>query len=381
MAAFQGLGADNGALKQALSAIQMRDGEDGDDTGDLEGISTSKQVIRRVTYLRNIQKTYMGEMELYKEERIALEKKYEEKYQLLYKQRKDIIDGLVEPTLSAEEETEYVPKDAEDKPDEKGIDGFWMQCMGNLEDIGMMYTQEDIPLLESITDINCSYSEGYNQFVLTFTFKENDYIENNVVNMIYDLEPDLMSNNSTLEKITKEPLIWKDGKDLTVTIENKRVKGKSGKNKGKVKTITKQIPKESFFHFFNDPIDEDDADSEEEEEDTENMFKLTMEMDYDIADSLRNMIIPEAIFWFTGENAPDDDDDEDYASDDDDEEDDGDYEEEDSEEDEDPRVAAGTSGGGGGGLITTGSNPRRGKKKGKKAGAGADGEKQECKQS
>jgi hypothetical protein len=58
-----------------------------------------------------------------------------------YKQRKDIIDGLVEPTLSAEEETEYVPKDAEDKPDEKGIDGFWMQCMGNLEDIGMMYTQ------------------------------------------------------------------------------------------------------------------------------------------------------------------------------------------------------------------------------------------------
>jgi hypothetical protein len=83
MAAFQGLGADNGALKQALSAIQMRYGEDGDDTGDLEGISTSKQVIRRVTYLRNIQKTYMGEMELYKEERIALEKKYEEKYQLL----------------------------------------------------------------------------------------------------------------------------------------------------------------------------------------------------------------------------------------------------------------------------------------------------------
>jgi hypothetical protein len=134
MAAF---GDESGALKQALNAIQLR--EEGDDTGDLEGISTSKQVIRRVTYLRNLQKEYMAEMDLYKEERIALEKKYEEKYQLLYKKRKDIIDGVTEATLSAEEEDEYVHKDAEDKPDEKGIDGFWMQSMGNLPEIGRLY--------------------------------------------------------------------------------------------------------------------------------------------------------------------------------------------------------------------------------------------------
>ena len=97
-----------------------------------------------------------------------------------------------------------------------------------------------------------------------------------------------------------------------------------------------------------------------------------MEMDYDIADSIRNMIIPEAVFWFTGENAPDDDEDYEYDSDEDD-----DYDEEES--DEEIMTGGGASRGG---LITTGANPRKGRgKKGGKDKGGMEGEKQECKQS
>ena len=44
----------------------------------------------------------------------------------------------------------------------------------------------------------------------------------------------------------------------------KKQRAKSGKNKGQTRTITKLVPKHSFFHYFSEPREEEDEDEEDE---------------------------------------------------------------------------------------------------------------------
>ena len=69
----------------------------------------------------------------------------------------------------------------------------------------------------------------------------------------------------------------------------KKQKAKGGKNKGQTRTITKLVPKHSFFWYFKDPREDDDEEEEEDMDDGEYMGKpgLTAEEDYDIAHSIR----------------------------------------------------------------------------------------------
>jgi nucleosome assembly protein 1-like 1 len=79
----------------------------------------------------------------------------------------------------------------------------------------------------------------------------------------------------------------------------------------------------SFFHYFSQPIeDEDDEDDEEEEEEKEEKerIKLTEEEDFEVAHAIRTALSPDAVLWFTGEAIDDDDLDEDEEEDDDDDE-------------------------------------------------------------
>lgn len=137
----------------------------------------------------------------------------------------------------------------------------------------------------------------------------------------------------------------------------KKQKAKAGKNKGQVRVVTKQEPKQSFFQYFSEPIDEEEDPEDEDEEEEKPRVKLTVEEDYDIGHAIRTAVIPESILWFTGEAAEDEDDDEDamYGKDDDDEDDDDD--------DEDGGVVATP----GGGFAAPGA-------------PGAGGEQPECKQ-
>ena len=92
-------------------------------------------------------------------------------------------------------------------------------------------------------------------------------------------------------------------------------------------------PKQSFFQYFSEPIDEAEEDDEDEDEEKPRI-KLTVEEDYDIGHAIRTAIIPESVLWFTGEAI----DEEDYDNMGDDEDDDDDDDEEGDEGDE--RVVA-----------------------------------------
>lgn len=113
---------------------------------------------------------------------------------------------------------------------------------------------------------------------------------------------------------------WNKGKNLTIKTIKKKQKHKA---RGAVRTITKQVPADSFFNFFNPPILEDGK----EDIDIENI----LEHDYEIGHFLRSRIIPKALLYYTGELV--DTEDEEYDEEEEEEEEDDDEDEEDEDED------------------------------------------------
>ncbi len=78
-----------------------------------------------------------------------------------------------------------------------------------------------------------------------------------------------------------------------------------------IRTITRQIPQPSFFHYFSDPKSGEEEDEEEgkEEDDEHERIHLNEEEDFEIGFVIRASIVPDAILWYTGEARDEDDED------------------------------------------------------------------------
>jgi nucleosome assembly protein 1-like 1 len=367
-------------ITKAMMRAQLGDGEDSDSE---DGVAASKPILRCVQVLRNLQDQASDLKTAYRAERVALEQKYAALNQPIYDKRVPIISGEQAPVLTKEEE-DGLPDDAPDS-DQKGIPGFWLQALGQHQELQNWITEEDIPLLQCIKDIKVTYNDDYTSFTITFFFSQNDYMEETELSKVYTVTdlldeseaPALTGNDGT-------DITWKAGMDLTVTEVKKKQKAKGGKNKGQTRTITKIEPKHSFFLWFGKPreVDEDEED-EEDEDDYDPKPGFDAEDDYEVGHAIRTTIVPEAVYWFTGENAKDDEDDEDYDDEDEDEEDDEDEEEEEEEEEESKpkgRRNRGNNKGGSnkGPALPPGSfnfDPNA-----PPPAPGANGEQQECKQ-
>lgn len=59
--------------------------------------------------------------------------------------------------------------------------------------------------------------------------------------------------NKILLSITE--IDWKPTMNLCMKETKKKQKSKAGKNKGQVRTVTQQEPKQSFFQYFSEPIE------------------------------------------------------------------------------------------------------------------------------
>lgn len=113
----------------------------------------------------------------YKKERIALEIKYRELKKPIYHNQGQIISGEVD--VPTEEDPDPSSEDAEDEK-MKGIPGFWAQALLNHPSIQDIVSMDDMPAMEALTDIQCTYNEDYTSFTLTFHFDENEYFTNAV---------------------------------------------------------------------------------------------------------------------------------------------------------------------------------------------------------
>uniref|UniRef100_A0A8D0G6P5 Nucleosome assembly protein 1 like 4 n=1 Tax=Sphenodon punctatus TaxID=8508 RepID=A0A8D0G6P5_SPHPU len=286
-----------------------------------------KAVKRRIDALKQLQvKCAHIEAKFY-EEVHDLERKYAALYQPLFDKRREFVTGDVEPTdveaewHSENEEEEKLAGDLKNKVvlEEKetkaaateeanptGIPDFWFTIFRNVDMLSELVQEYDEPILKHLQDIKVKFSEPGQpiSFTLEFQFGPNDFFANSVLTKTYKMksEPDKTDPFSFEgpEIVDCEgcTIDWKKGKNVTVKTIKKKQKHKG---RGTVRTITKQVPNDSFFNFFS-PI-KVSGDGESLDEDSE----FTLATDFEIGHFFRERIVLRAVLYFTGEAIEDDD--------------------------------------------------------------------------
>lgn len=225
--------------------VQMIQGRLGSLVGRSSGYieSLPPQVKKRVAGLKGIQKEHSKLEAEFQEEVLQLEKKYFAKFTPLYEKRAEIINGKTEPTeeqILAGEEDEEEDDDEEEKTEEaekekpaevsenvSGIPEFWLSAMKNQISLAEMITDRDESALKHLIDIRMEYLDKPG-FRLIFEFEENEFFTNKTITKTYFYQNesgyggDFIYDHAEGDKIN-----WKEGKDLTVRIEQKKQRNKS----------------------------------------------------------------------------------------------------------------------------------------------------------
>ncbi|XP_036136967.1 nucleosome assembly protein 1-like 4 isoform X4 [Molossus molossus] len=265
---------------QVLAALQGRlDGASLTPSSYIETLP--KAVKRRINALKQLQvKCAHIEAKFY-EEVHDLERKYAALYQPLFDKRREFVTGDAEPT---DAESEWHSENEEED----------------------RLAEYDEPILKHLQDIKVKFSDPGQpmSFVLEFHFEPNDYFTNSVLTKTYKMksEPDKADPFSfegpEIVDCDGCTIDWKKGKNVTVKTIKKKQKHKG---RGTVRTITKQVPNDSFFNFFS-PL-KASGDGESLDEDSE----FTLASDFEIGHFFRERIVPRAVLYFTGEAIEDDD--------------------------------------------------------------------------
>ncbi|OBZ82591.1 hypothetical protein A0J61_09357 [Choanephora cucurbitarum] len=327
--------------------------------GNLLGEPLPASVQRRINGLKYLQSKHTELEGKFQEEVLALEKKYLELYRPLYTKRAEVVSGQYEPTEEEvaigakvdeeddEEEGEAEKQEKEKKMDEDeeetpvtGIPEFWLTALKTHPQIGDTISEEDCEALKHLVDIRMTYLEKPG-FRLEFEFAENDFFTDKILTKTYHYQDNISGGDYVYDFAEGCEIHWKDGKDLTVTVETKKQRHK-GTNKTRV--VKRTVPAETFFNFFSPPtIPEDENELDEEEAEG---LDAKLEADYEMGEEFKEKIIPHAVDFFTGkaleyEDYDDEDDFEDDFLTDEDNEDDDEDDEDDDDDDDDAQPAKG----------------------------------------
>lgn len=293
---------------------------------------------KRVRGLEGIQKQWDDNDAEFMKEKAALQKKYEALFAPLWAKRAAIISG---EAFATEEETKkglaFMVKKVEEEEEKSepkvgtepigsahekvGVPDFWYTALTKCQEIAESIEEHDEEALKALTDIRVQNLEHPKSgFTLTFYFRENEYFENSELTKKYEfkLPSSYDEEEPDLESLSGCEIKWKAGKDLTVKTE--KVKQKNNKTKT-TRWVTKTVPQETFFGFFNPPafpLDEDEDEDDEEDDKEERL-----ENDTSMGVHFKDILIPHAVEYYCGEIGDDDDEDEE------------DEEEEDSDDDDD----------------------------------------------
>ena len=169
-------------------------------------------------------------------------------------------------------------KEAEDKL-VKGIPEFWLTVFKNaLKNTRMMSLQEaDYPILTKLKDITVTFNESPMGFTLHFYFEPNDYFSNEVLTKEYQMK---------CEPSEEDPLSFEGPEIFSCkgTVIN-----------WKEPLLRKEVKKASFFDFFDPPQIPDPK------ADVDPITQDLLTADFAIGQYFRDMIIPKAVLFFTGE--------------------------------------------------------------------------------
>ena len=161
----------------------------------------------------------------------------------------------------------------------KGIPEFWLTVFKNaLKNTRNTTLQEaDDPILTKLKDITVTFNESPMGFTLHFYFEPNDYFSNEVLTKEYEMK---------CEPSEDDPLSF-EGPEI--------FKCKGCTINWKEPLLRQEVKKASFFDFFNPPQTPDPK--AEVDPITEGLLTA----DFAIGQYFRDMIIPKAVLFFTGE--------------------------------------------------------------------------------
>ncbi|KAH8555373.1 hypothetical protein BGW37DRAFT_476889 [Umbelopsis sp. PMI_123] len=353
--AAQGAAGAFSANPALLSMLQGRLGSlIGRSSGYIESLPSD--VKRRLNGLKYLQ-TKHAELETqFQEEILELEKKYLELYRPLYEKRTAIVVGKAEPTdeevaigekVDADENEEAAAEeDKKEKEDEEkvtGIPEFWLTALKNHPQFSEIITLKDEEVLKHLIDVRMSYIEKPG-FRLEFDFEENDYFTNTTLSKTYFYQEQAgYGGDFVYDHAEGSEINWKEGKDLTVTVETKKQRHK---DTNKTRVVKRTVPADTFFLFFSPPAVPADGEVIDEEE-AEGLDEK-LEQDYDLGEEFKEKIIPHAVDYFTGKaleygdyDEGDDDFEDDFYDDEDDEDEDDEDDDEEDDDDDETRPARG----------------------------------------
>lgn len=304
---------------------------------------------KRVKALKNLQLDFLKHECAFFTEVYQLERKYQEKYQTIADKRKQIIGGDYEPN---DTESQFKSDDEEEDDEDSaemaerlktmaskalpqfdanvkgessfamclplfslnantllpvcsillGIPEFWLTIFRNNELLADMVQPHDEAVIRTLTDIKIIYDEDLS-YTLEFHFAPNDYFTDEMLTKKYflrckvDGDEPFAFEGPEIYKCTGCNINWKPGKNITVKTVKKKQKHKA---RGAVRTVTKTVPNDSFFNFFNPPdVPEDESKIDEE---SQNILAT----DFEIGHFLRARIIPRAVLFYTGDLIDDD---------------------------------------------------------------------------
>lgn len=176
------------------------------------------------------------------------------------------------------------------------VQGFWLKAMRNHPLLSNLITESDEEALQYLMDIKLSYFEDVVGFKLDFIFKPNPYFDNEIISKSYYLEnvKEAYFQNLLFDRTETSKIAWKDGKNLCVKEVTKTQRHKSS---GSMRTVTKTVDVESFFHFFDSMKSPDENNNYDEEQIA--AIEEEIHIDLELGNVFKT-IVQRGYDWFTG---------------------------------------------------------------------------------
>lgn len=224
----------------------------------------------------------------------------------IYTKTQEIVQGRI-PTEEELKDIEKYLKD-EEKPQLEGakkeepIAEYWLKAMKSNDILAQEIKEQDEPALKALTKIQYVLVDAH-KFEIVFTFGANEIFNNTELKKIVEMDED-----DEPVKTTGTPIEWKEGKNTTVKITKKTQKNKKT---GVKRVVERETKVESFFNFFSDSAPTDEPEEEDEEKDENAADSDRIGIDFDVARSLIDEVIPYSLEYFLGiKTGADDEDDE-----------------------------------------------------------------------
>lgn len=240
------------------------------DIGDLQ---------KRLELLKLMQREYVSLEKDFHRQFYELDMEYQEKRQVVYNQRKAIINGMGDECMNK-------GGDCQEKIDVKGVPGFWLRALKNC--LPNLIRDCDEEALNYLNDIklnmmskSADVSAPQLSFLLQFEFSTNPFFENSTLTKQYFMDCDTSDefNGFSIVKTIGCEIQWADGMDIT---------GKEA---------------ESFFAFFNPP----DLNGRADElspiglQTKELQIFEELQRDFEIGLMFKEKLIPNAVLYYLDE--------------------------------------------------------------------------------